>query len=132
MSVEGRVVEVFNVHPSSPQRVSAMTNNRLTNGRFAGAAAETPGPVVVAGDFNAPPRSAPVRAYAEAGLIDAHAAVGSGLGHTWPVGKLPFFVPGVRIDAVRSGGGLVPVACGVGSDTGSDHRPVWADLCFVE
>ncbi len=136
VDADGRSVEVFNVHPASPQRPAAITGNRVTQralASLAGVAAEQLGPVVVAGDFNAPPVSAPVRAYAAAGLLDAHAAAGPAwsFGHTWPVGKLPPFVPGVRIDAVWSGGGLVPIACGVGPGTGSDHRPVWADLRFV-
>ena len=137
LSAHGRTVEVFNVHPSSPQRVSAITANRVTQGRLAslaGAAVGLLGPVVVAGDFNAPPASAPAQAWAGEGLLDAHAAAGPRLsfGHTWPDAKLPFFVPGVRIDAVKSGGGLVPVSCVVGPPTGSDHRPVVAELRFVE
>ena len=129
----GRPVEVFNVHPSSPQRIAAITGNRDTQRRLAalaGVAAEQLGPTIVAGDLNAPPRSAPVRAYAAAGLLDAHAVAGSGFGHTWPAEGLPFFVPGVRIDAIWSGGGLVPVACEVAPATGSDHRPVFAVLRF--
>ena len=136
LSAHGRVVEVFNVHPPSPQRLSAITGNRTTQRQLAALAAAavgSGGPVIVAGDFNAPPASAPVRAWADAGLTDAHAAAGPRLsfGHTWPDGKLPFFVPGVRIDAVWSGGGLVPVSCVVGPPTGSDHRPVVADLRFA-
>lgn len=134
VDVDGRAVEVFNVHPSSPQSVRAIESNRVANAglaALAGAVAESVGPVIVAGDFNAPPRSSSARAYAAAGLLDAHAAVGAGFGHTWPAGKLPRFVPGVRIDAVWSGGGLVPVACEVAADTGSDHRPVVADLRFA-
>ena len=134
LEVDGHPVEVFNVHPSNPQSQRAITGNRDTQWRLAelAGAAATTGPVIVTGDFNAPPASAPVRAYAAAGLVDAHAAAGSGFGHTWPEGTLPFFVPDVRIDAVWCGGGLVPVHSEVGPDTGSDHRPVLAVLRFAE
>ncbi len=54
------------------------------------------------------------------GLIDAHRAVGAGLGTTW--GHAVAW-PGFRIDHVYSRG-LLPRSCEVAADVGSDHRPV--------
>ena len=79
--------------------------------------------MIVAGDFNAPPTAASQRVYDAAGLADAHAAVGSGFAHTWPVDRLPPFVPGVRIDGVR-----VPRATWPRSPSGSGGRRA-ATIC---
>ncbi len=81
-------------------------------------------PVVLAGDFNCTPMSAEAGAIRATGLTDSHRAVGGGLGATW--GHRVAW-PGFRIDHVYARG-LVPGACIVGPDVGSDHRPVFAVL----
>lgn len=78
----------------------------------------------MAGDFNCTPASAEAGRLRGMGMIDAHHAVGGGLGTTW--GRSVAW-PGFRIDHVYARG-LRPLACDVGRDVGSDHRPVIAVL----
>jgi endonuclease/exonuclease/phosphatase family metal-dependent hydrolase len=82
-------------------------------------------PVVVAGDLNADPDSAPIRILVGAGLVDAWAAAGTGPGHT-----IPANAPRRRIDYVMAGPGVTVVQAAVLDDLGpamaglSDHRPL--------
>jgi endonuclease/exonuclease/phosphatase (EEP) superfamily protein YafD len=79
-------------------------------------------PLVLAGDFNAGADHPAYRALAD-GLVDAHAAAGSGWVRTWPQGsRIPAFtqldhVLGRSLQVVSAGSAVVP---------GSDHAAVWA------
>jgi vancomycin resistance protein VanJ len=79
-------------------------------------------PVVVAGDFNTPPRG---RLYGRlrGRLTDSFAAVGRGFG--W---SFPHRFPMLRIDYVWLDPGLTPVHCEVLDVGPSDHRPVVVDF----
>lgn len=81
-------------------------------------------PLVLAGDANAT-SDHPVLRAAAAGLVDAHAATGTGW-PTWPVGRtrLP---PFAQIDHVLVRG-CTPVAAGTGQLPGTDHAYAWARL----
>ncbi len=80
--------------------------------------------VVVAGDMNSAELNEPLRAFAAAGLVDVHAAVGTGPQLTRGPG------PGVaRVDAVLVSG-LVPVASAEGDRGPSTHAPVIADVAW--
>jgi endonuclease/exonuclease/phosphatase family metal-dependent hydrolase len=94
------------------------------------------GPVVVAGDLNAPEHSQPY-ALVAAHLANAHRAAGSGLGFTYPApalrlaGLLPAF-PVVRIDHVFFSRHFVALRAETLADSGgSDHRPVLAVLALA-
>jgi endonuclease/exonuclease/phosphatase family metal-dependent hydrolase len=82
-------------------------------------------PVVVAGDLNADPPSAPIRTLVAAGFVDGWEAAGTGPGHT-----IPANAPRRRIDYVMAGPGVTVVEAAVLDDLGpamaglSDHRPV--------
>jgi vancomycin resistance protein VanJ len=87
--------------------------------------AQTPGMVLVAGDFNMPVDSLIYRNN-WARFPDAFSSVGFGFGYTkftrwW----------GIRIDHILAGPGWRCHRCWVGPDVGSDHRPVIADLDWV-
>jgi len=104
---------------------------------------------VVAGDLNAEPDSAEVRALTGDGLVDAWAAAGTGPGHTWTAGnplaaaemsRLSLGTGHRRIDYVFAGpAGRVTVAAArlvadrpVGGVWLSDHAGVLADLAVRE
>ncbi|WP_162671004.1 endonuclease/exonuclease/phosphatase family protein [Gemmata massiliana] len=82
------------------------------------------GPVVLAGDFNTPPHSDIFRQVWN-GYENAFTSAGWGWGYT-------FIVRGaaVRIDHILVGGGGRAIACWVGPNIGSPHRPVIADLAW--
>ncbi|WP_214169509.1 endonuclease/exonuclease/phosphatase family protein [Geoanaerobacter pelophilus] len=85
-----------------------------------------PSPKVVAGDFNMPVESTIYRKYWSA-YQNVFSQRGFGYGWTeWvSVRSIPV---GVRIDHVLIGKGLTPLVCETGTDVGSDHLPVIADI----
>ncbi|MFQ3587184.1 MAG: endonuclease/exonuclease/phosphatase family protein [Fimbriimonadaceae bacterium] len=82
---------------------------------------EVRGPVILAGDFNMPPRGTAYRMLADH-FVDAFSASGTGFGYTYAEG-----VPWVRIDYIFSRG-FRPVRSFVPPGTTSDHHPVVADF----
>jgi endonuclease/exonuclease/phosphatase (EEP) superfamily protein YafD len=132
-------VYFFSVHLASPRR--ELRDAVLEGGRedvqlnsdlraeqsenLARAAAEAPGPVLLAGDFNTPPESVLFRRV-WGRYADAFAAAGFGYGWTFYGSHTE-----VRIDHVLAGKGWRPTRCWVGPDVGSPHRPVLADLVWT-
>ena len=86
-----------------------------------------PGPLVLAGDLNAPDSSAVVQSLLGLGLRDAFASAGRGYGYTYGHTLRPAF-SFLRIDHVLVSAEFGVVAASVGSASASDHRPVIADL----
>ncbi|TFG88780.1 MAG: hypothetical protein E4H17_01820 [Gemmatimonadales bacterium] len=84
------------------------------------------GPAIVAGDFNMPVESSLYRDD-WGGLVNAFSRTGAGYGWSSRGALRGIPVP-IRIDHVLCGGGIEPLACRIGPDVGSDHRPVLADL----
>lgn len=85
------------------------------------------GPVIVAGDLNAPVQSRVCRALTDGGLRDAFSEAGWGYGYTYGQStalKRPF----VRIDHILLSPEWAVVNCREGRARGSDHSPVIADL----
>lgn len=88
--------------------------------------AARPGPVIVAGDFNAVRTNRPfAQLLRGGGLLDAADATGRGWSATWPA--LRWVPPFTRPDHVLVTG-IVPTASRVGHWFGSDHLPVVVDL----
>jgi endonuclease/exonuclease/phosphatase (EEP) superfamily protein YafD len=93
------------------------------------------GPVILAGDFNAPDRSQ-MYGMVSSKLANAHGERGFGFGFTYPAfvrspfGPVPA-VPLVRIDHIFFTDHFVAVRAGTIDDSGgSDHRPVFAELAI--
>jgi len=81
-------------------------------------------PVLLAGDFNTPPRG---RIYGRLRgfLADCRADAAWGWGYTYP-SRFPL----LRIDHVFRSRHWQTVQCRVGGEAGSDHRPVFAELAL--
>ena len=128
--VDGRDVAVYNVHLLPPRRLDYTVDGRL---QFADLLETLSGeklPYVVAGDLNLTgdtPQHADLR---RVGALDAHDVAGRGRGSTWPVNAFFRYLPGLRMDHVYAGNGLVPVSCRTGEGRGSDHRPVVAEVSW--
>jgi len=84
-------------------------------------------PVIVAGDFNAPLASMVCRRATRGRLLDAFANAGRGYGYTYGH-SLKFGKSFVRIDHVFVDPRLGVTDCWAGDASGSDHRPVIADI----
>lgn len=128
LDVEGRSVEVWNVHTLPPFHGE---NHQAWLGQVAAIAAQAKkveGPLVVAGDFNLTRHHQGYRDLT-ASMRDAHRDCGRWVASTWPVNGYFFrWAPRVRLDHVFLGGGVRCAAIREGTGPGSDHRPVVADL----
>ncbi len=83
-------------------------------------------PMIIAGDFNAPPESRNMRdSFGD--LTNAFSRVGSGFGTTRHNGWIR-----LRIDHVLHSTGLRAVRARIGRDVGSDHRPMIVDFRILE
>ena len=148
IDVKGRQVVVFNAHLVTPRdalsplrsptlwrlAISEMRQNQTQRMSQARQLLEDSRgirePLIIAGDLNAPPASLVTRILTDRGLVDAFSAAGRGygytFGHTLLIGK-----PFLRLDRILASRELVPVRAWVGSELGSDHRPVIADMVLT-
>jgi endonuclease/exonuclease/phosphatase (EEP) superfamily protein YafD len=149
IDVRGRPVEIFNAHLVTPRDalsplasptlwrlgISEMRQNQSQRMRQARKLLDDSrgitGPLIIAGDLNAPPASLVTRMLTRRGLIDAFSAAGRGygytFGHTLLIGR-----PFLRLDRILASRQLTPVRAWVGGASGSDHRPVIADFALTE
>ena len=142
------VLEVISVHPHSPRGVLLPRRGGLSQvlraGPFADpggtlaflaqqlaeidSAARSASPLlVVAGDFNAPERSALLRGLFS-GMEDAFDVAGNGFGYTFPVHRP--WVPWLRLDRILYGPALRAVHAEVTGRRGSDHAAVVVDFAL--
>ena len=128
-TVDGRV-RFAGVHTHSPTTPEKAASWRRELRLLPDLLLSSPLPLVVAGDFNA---TSAHRRFTDlldrAGLADAHDAVGAGWTRTWPAGgALPALV---RPDHVLVGPEVRVERAWAGWSSGSDHRPVLADLVLT-
>jgi endonuclease/exonuclease/phosphatase (EEP) superfamily protein YafD len=93
-------------------------------------------PVILAGDFNMSDRAEEYRQLQGFGLKDAFSEVGVGKGFTWPSNRTPSVnlwirIPFVRVDYVFHSEDFCAHSARVHRKTGSDHRPLSADLTTI-
>ena len=135
IETEGGRLELVNGHPWPP-RVHR-------NGYYQGpetrehirrllALATSGQPAIVLGDFNFTEKQGIYAEFAAAGLTDAFRVAGTGRGGTLPV-HFRGIIPGspvLRVDYILHTKHFTTQAAWVGTNTGSDHRPVLARLCW--
>jgi vancomycin resistance protein VanJ len=131
IDVDGVVLTVVSVHvPIADVALGPFGSARSDIAILARLAADSP-PALLAGDFNAVTGSVELAVARDAGLFDAFATAGSGLGFTFPV---PFRYRGspvpplARIDHVLHTPDMHAVRARLGADGGSDHYPLVVDL----
>ena len=120
-------IQLFD-HNVNTRRVQAITVGAGLSGER--------GPVIVAGDLNAPDASLACATLRDAGLHDAFAEQGRGYGFTYGHWlfkyRLPWLkVSWMRIDHVMTNEHFRTKRCWAGSGEASDHRPVIADLVLL-
>jgi vancomycin resistance protein VanJ len=136
LDVGGKAVTVLNVHLATFVTTASLQNRRgrslpdylrgtaelrdeQTTALLA-RAVQTP--LIVAGDFNTPPRGRVYQRLTGA-LHDAFAERGRGFGYTFPARR-----PMLRIDYLFTSGGVIPVRASVPAVLVSDHRPLMAEV----
>jgi len=125
---KGQRLRFYNLH-TLPPRTTAYTpiwksmmqnlHNRLQ---------KESGPLLVVGDLNATRHAYGYQRLISLGLRDAHQERGRGLATTWPNGIFP--LPPIRLDHVLVSRELAVTQISEGRGTGSDHRPVIADVAL--
>lgn len=128
ISIDGREVAVYNVHLLPPRRLDYTVDNRLQFAGLLDVLAAEKLPYVLGGDLNLTGDTPQHRDLRAAGAKAAHDDAGRGRGTTWPVNSFLRYLPGLRLDHLYAGNGLVPLTCRTGEGRGSDHRPVIADV----
>ena len=127
-AIETGGVTILAVHPSPPTQADLWVEDH----RIVLAAAEDLDPDVVAGDFNATPDHAPMRALADAGFRDTAELANAVFQPTWPAnGEYPplgLLPPTAPIDHVLVSDDLAVVETGTTRLGGTDHRPVVAEI----
>ncbi len=88
-------------------------------------------PSLLIGDFNMVQYQAAYRRFVAAGLVDTFREAGAGRGLTYPVRRSGFRLrPLLRIDFIWHTRHLRASRAWVGTDYGSDHLPILADLTW--
>ncbi len=129
LTVDGKSLTMLSFHSKAPvyNGGTELWENDL---RSLGAVmAATPGPLVVAGDFNATYDHQQFRDLLGRGVSDVARTTGSGLLLSYPADRAPG--PWVGIDHVIVGGGVVGTGAHAVSVVGSDHRAVVAHVAMV-
>lgn len=102
-------------------RHSTMVRSKQMQGLLAWAE-EISGPVIIAGDFNTPPRGR-IYGWIARRYTDAFAVAGTGLGYTFRSD-----LPMLRIDYIFAGDGVTPGRAWVPNSRASDHKPLVAEM----
>lgn len=124
VDIAGQELVLQNVHTVPPVGRGLLYEQRVQFDEFIRLANAETRPMLMAGDFNATANSRHMTKLLKAGMRDANAVAGSGLGHTWPdLGPLRY-LPGIRIDHVLFNARVRVHRHVVGPSIGSDHRPL--------
>jgi hypothetical protein len=124
-SPRGGIYEVVHDKEEGPEDIQENSDLRRRQSEFlAREAARTPGPLLLAGDFNTPPGGTLYALWEP--YTDAFAAAGWGWGYTFYGGRTM-----VRIDHVFAGTGWRCTRSWVGPNIGSPHRTVLADIVWT-
>lgn len=116
-SQNGGILVAAEIRKAKPDVVFLQEANALLN-----VTRRISGPLIVAGDFNTPPRGEVYRRMS-ADLTDAFGYAGWGVGYTFRSD-----VPAMRIDYVFLGNGVRAERCWTPHTEASDHLPLVADV----
>lgn len=132
--VGGREIALYAVHLVSPGHTWLIRQNRQQVLHLSEIVRAEKRPAIIAGDCNFSQLTPNAAALHDVGMRSAHELIGFGLGNTWGPRWYPSinWLPGVRIDHIWLSKELTATRSEVGLDTGSDHRPVIADIAVAK
>lgn len=120
VTVDGPDGDVRLVALHTPTPLVSFDNWRRDLRTAARTGRDASGPTMVIGDFNASYWHPDFRRMLDAGLVDAHAALGKGFSTSWPTDR--FLPPFVRLDHALTTPDLVSTEVDDFEIPGSDHR----------
>lgn len=130
----GRPIALYNIHLVPPHAIHVMGERRLQFAELLDHLDHDPLPTLISGDFNLTNTSAQAAALMQRGYRDVSQIDGWGLCDTWTVRGLWRYVPipGVRIDHIYLSPKLTAHDAATGAGSGSDHRPVMAEIGLMK
>lgn len=131
--LDGRELAIYPVHLLSPGSLSLIAQHREQMREFLEIERGEERPMVIVGDCNMTPRTPNFGALRESGFRSTHELAGFGASNTWGPRWWPMLyrLPGIQIDHILIQRPLTAKWHKVGHDTGSDHRPVVAEIGFA-
>lgn len=130
LHLPGGDVALYALHLRCPQSIRSIATERIQTADLIDRLKNEKLPVIVGGDFNFTPDSPNAAALRDLGLVSTHDLAGHGRGATFPcVGRWSHF-PGIRIDHVMLSHELTCTCSYVAGNSGSDHRPIVADIAW--
>jgi len=132
---DGRQIALYAVHllPPFPSR-TYIRGQRAQLADLLLMLGEEDLPVIVAGDFNATPRTPYMARLRRLGLREVHSLAGLfrgwSRGATWRSCGRAGVLPGIRIDQIYLGRELTCASSRVLGANGSDHRPIAVEVGF--
>lgn len=129
----GKELALYPVHLLSPGRLGLVAEHREQMREFIAIAEHEARPMVIVGDCNMTPRTPNFQAMENVGFRSTWQLAGRGPCNTWGPRWWPRLnaLPGVQIDQVLLQEPMTATSHRVGMDTGSDHRPIVAEIGFV-
>jgi endonuclease/exonuclease/phosphatase (EEP) superfamily protein YafD len=126
-------VLVYALHLTCPKSIDQIGANRAEVADLVEMVSRERMPVILAGDFNFTETTANFAALRGAGMSDTHDLAGNGRGSTWRYRALGLThrLPGFRIDHVFVSPQLTCTNAQVVDVSGSDHRPIIADIAIA-
>ncbi len=123
--LDGRRIDLVNVQTSRPDGITKWRARNTQLQEIAAFAAEAPGAVIVAGDFNATALAPAFQTFLKTGGLTASAPGLPPSRTTWP-GSLPGL--GLQIDHILTAGPLELLSTRAGETAGSNHRALIATV----
>lgn len=132
--LDGKELAVYPVHLLSPGKLSLIAQHREQIREFLEIERAEHRPMVIVGDCNMTPRTPNFGALREVGFRSTYELAGFGSCNTWGPRWWPklYKLPGIQIDQMLIQPPLTAKWHKVGQDTGSDHRPIVAEIGFDE
>ncbi len=130
--IDGREFAMYPVHLLSPGRLSLIAEHREQIREFLEIARNEKRPMMIVGDCNMTPQTPNFAALRNVGFRSSYELIGFGMCSTWGPRWWPqlYQLPGVQIDQILLQPPLTAKSHYIGADTGSDHRPIVAEIGF--
>jgi endonuclease/exonuclease/phosphatase (EEP) superfamily protein YafD len=131
--IGGKQLAMYPVHLVSPGQLRYIAQNREQIRELLKIDENEGRPMMIVGDCNVTPQTPNFGALNRAGFRSSYQLAGFGLCTTWGPRWWPRLnaLPGVQIDQILLQPPLTVKSHKVGLDTGSDHRPIVAEIGFA-
>lgn len=112
---------IYNIHLLPPRRLDYVEIQQQQFAALYKALQVEKHPLLVCGDFNWTQHNWYHRRLKNLGLQEGHESCGHGTGNTWPTLGLLNYFPGIRIDHIYTGNGIICADHYTAAIAGSDH-----------